>query len=122
VPYTDLLWRGDLTKREDLLSDTFLDLHVRKRHRSSAKVLAIGIGRMRSGGDTMPAGENYGFVHRLAVPGVDTAGNVGGREEGDQFLVLAGPLADVTIEIDRMCTIAEHPCNFSLIPVSAASC
>jgi hypothetical protein len=76
---------------------------------------------MRSSGNTMLARENYGFVHCLGVPGVDTAGNVGRREEGDQFIVLPDAFADVTIEIDRMCTIAEHPCNFSLIPVSAAS-
>jgi hypothetical protein len=57
-------------------------------------------------------------AHRGLIACVSTAGNIDGRQERNEPLIVPEALAHVAIEIDRMCTIAKHPCNFSLIPVS----
>ena len=57
-------------------------------------------------------------AHRRLVARVSAAGDIDGREERNEVPIVPLTLADVAIEIDRMCTIAKHPCNFSLIPVS----
>jgi hypothetical protein len=60
--------------------------------------------------------ETDGRSHRRFITRVSAAGNVDRSQEWYQAAVVIA-LADVAIEIDRMCTIAKHPCNFSLIPV-----
>ena len=58
-----------------------------------------------------------GRAHRGRIADVSAAGDIDGRQERNEVLIVPLALANVAIEIDQMCTIAKHPCNFSLIPV-----
>ena len=59
--------------------------------------------------------------HRVVIAGVSAAGDIDRRQERNEPGIVADAFPDVAIEIDQLCTIAKHPCNFSLIPVSAGT-
>ena len=115
---TDAFASGNLSERTQLRQDALFDLDVCQRHDPSAKVHTVRVRRMRTNGDAVAAAGDHSFVHRRRIPGVDTARDVNRREEGDQVGVTADLLANVAIQIDPMCTIPGHACNFSLIAVS----
>jgi hypothetical protein len=74
---------------------------------------------MRTNGNAVAHAEDYSFVHRRRIPGVYSAGDIDRRQERDQVGVMPDLLAHIAVQIDPICTIPGHACNFSLIPVSA---
>src|SRR5690606_9600609 len=61
-------------------------------------VLVAGMG---AGGNAMLPAQAQRGAHRGLVPGVPTAGDVGGADQGNDPGVVAAALAQVAVEVDR---------------------
>ena len=66
-----------------------------------AEAGAVGIGRMGADGDAVKQGQFDAAPHGIGVSGVTAAGNIGGADKGEDFVVSRHPFAHVAVKVDR---------------------
>jgi hypothetical protein len=102
---TDALRGRNAGERTNLIRDQIFDLARCGFHLAAPEPYEIGESRMSSNCGSMFAGQRDRSAHYSRITGVETAGNIDGRQYGNQrcvmaYLVGTKRLADIAIQVD----------------------
>ena len=73
---------------------------MRKVEGAAAETLAVRVRWVRANADPAGKRQAHGLPHGALIPGVPSAGDVGGRDDGQQGRVGRGAFAEVGVEVD----------------------